>query len=118
MPSIKDYASILTGGMVKQLAPQMIQGALVEMLKNVSVEKASKWVEDNIRLWDTFNPKLQGQLKYLAKKAGPLDWLTADWAIQAITKDCPTLASLFLGWRKGHNWFVRQVEIIQGEITP
>jgi hypothetical protein len=49
------------------------------------------------------------------QRVGSIGWLDADWAIDAIKGDFPTIASLFLGWRKANNWLKRQCEIIRNE---
>jgi len=114
---IKKYLDIARRGLTIQLAPSVFQGALNSLLQNISVEKIVDLVSKNASLWDTINPYFQENLRYIAVKAGGnLDWLTADWCIQAIKKQHPAIASLFLGWQKGHNWLVRQVAIIKEEV--
>ncbi len=119
MASVEDllgYAKIAGKGFVAHMAPSVLQGALVERLRTVSIKEAVQWVNNNTSLWDYLGQESQEGLKMLSQKVGSLDWLTADWVIDSLRKDCPTLASLFLGWRKAHNWLVRQVEIIQREV--
>lgn len=110
------YLNIVTRGAIAQAAPSVLQGALVELLRPVTIDEAVDWVNNNTSLWDSLSPERQESLQLMARKVGSLDWLTADWVIGAVRKDCPALASLFLGWRKAHNWLVRQVEIIQKEV--
>ncbi len=113
---IDEYVKIATKGFISQMAPPVLKGALVERLLPVTMEEAVQWVNNNTSLWEYLGPESQEGLKMLTQKAGSLDWLTADWVIGALREDCPLLASLFLGWRKAHNWLVRQVEIIQREV--
>jgi hypothetical protein len=113
---IAAYAKIAGRGLVAQMAPPILKGALVEILRPVTVQEAAEWVNNNTSLWDTLSLQHQEGLQMMAQKVGSLDWLTADWVIDALKKDCPALASLFLGWKKGHNWLVRQVAIIRGKV--
>jgi len=116
LEALGQFGKILTRGVASKMAPSVLQGALVKLLEPVTMDKAIDWVNNNTSLWDTMGPKYQEGLLSLAQHAGKMDWLTADWIIDAIRKDCPALASLFLGWRKAHNWLTRQVEIIQREV--
>lgn len=113
---VKEYAGVLGKGFVAQMAPSVLQGALVTALKDKTVKQATEWVEKNLTLWDMLDTKQQDGLRNLACRVGRLDWLTADWTIQAIRKDLPALASLYIGWRKAYNWLVRQVDIIHREV--
>lgn len=117
---IKTYADILFKGGVAELAPGIVQGALVEILKakEVDVKKASEWVNANVSLWETIEPEHQKRLLELGRYIGKPNWLTADFVIDAIKKDLPVVASLFLGWRKGKNWLERQAARIREEISP
>jgi len=116
--AITRYAGILGKGFVAEMAPKVAKGALVDLLKKkgIGVREAAKWVEENVCLWDTLEPKHQNALRVLKRQIGSVDWLTADWLIGAIKADLPALASLFLGWRKGKNWLVRQIKVIKERI--
>lgn len=118
LPDLKKYAGLFSKGLVIEMAPEIGKGILVEILKErrVSVKKVSDWVQSNTNLWKTLEPDEQALSKDLAERAGNLDWLDADWVIEAIKKDLPTIASLFLGWKKANNWLKRQVEIVRKEV--
>ena len=113
--SFKKLSGFFGKGIIVQMAPQIAQGALVELLKakKVDVKKATQWVESNNELWKELEPSHQERLKMLARKAGRVDFLNVDWAIDAMRKELPALASLFLGWRKANNWLARQIEIMK-----
>jgi len=117
LPNLKKYAGLFSKGFIIELAPEIAKGILIEIFKakKVSVKSASDWVQNNTVLWKTLEPNEQGMLKNLAERAGNIDWLDADWVIEAIKKDFPAVASLFLGWKKANNWLARQVEIIRKE---
>jgi len=114
---LKKYGKFLGHGLIAEMAPEIVKGALVEMLKErkTDVRKASDWVENNASLWDSLAPAQKKGLVRLGENVHNLDWLDAGFVIQAIKDDFPALASLFLGWRKGKNWLGRQVEIIKAK---
>ena len=111
----KKYGGVLSKGFVAEMAPKVIKGTLIEILKQegTTVKKTTEWVEGDVCLWDTLNARHQKALINLRQKLGNIDWLTPDWVVEAIKTDMPGVASLFLGWRKAHNWLVRQVGIIK-----
>jgi len=118
--TIKKFGNILGKGFIQDMAPGIAAGYLVDMLQryNVGVKEATKWVQDNISLWDKLKPEEQQSLRELSDRIGNrVEWITAEWAIDAVKGDLPALASLFLGWRKANNWLVRQAEIIRGELS-
>jgi len=112
----KTYGGFFGRGLVASMAPEIVKGMLIEMLKTRTVKATTRWVEQNVILWDTLEPSQKQGLRRLSEMSN-LDWLDAEWIIAAIKQDCPSLASLFLGWRKGKNWLVRQVEIIKKEVA-
>ncbi len=115
---ITKYAGILGKGFVAEMAPKMAKGALVDLLKQkgIGVKEASKWVEEDVCLWDTLEPRHQNALIALKRQIGSVDWLTPDFIIDSLRKDCPAVASMFLGWRKSKNWLTRQIAIIKRKI--
>lgn len=119
LPNIKKYAGMFSHGLVISMAPEIAKGALVELLKNKDVDfkKASVWVQNNTSLWEILGPEGQGMLRNVARRVGNIDWLTADWVIEAIKGDLPAVASLFLGWKKANNWLKRQVKIIKEKVN-
>lgn len=118
MPSIMELGRGLGKGVVATFAPAVVKGALVELfrIRKVDVKKATEWVLANKSLWDSFEPERKRQFKRLADKVGDVNWMSVDWAIDALRGDFPAVASLFLGWRKGRNWLARQMEEIKEEL--
>lgn len=116
--TIRKYGGMLGKGLLSQIAPQIVKGALVEVLsaKRLNVKKASTWVEGNVCLWDTLEESEKRSFLKLGEAVTELDWLTADWVIEAIKDDFPAVASLFLGWKRGANWLGRQVDIMKKKI--
>lgn len=113
---IKKYAGIFGKGVVAEVVPELLKSGLVEVLKKTTVKRVCEWVENDISLWDNLGVNHQKSLLKMGEFVKDLSWLTADWFIQAIRKDCPALASLFLGWEKAYSWLERQIEIIKKEI--
>ena len=113
--NIKNIGKLLTKGLTSKIAPSILQGALVELFKSLKldVKGTTAWVEENKSLWDAMGSEHQNQIKLMAQKVGNINWLNADWAINALKDDFPAVASLFLGWRKAYNWLGRQLEIIK-----
>lgn len=118
--TISKYTGLVGRGIAATLLPLAMKGALVKFFKdrNVGIDKATDWVETDKSIWDALSSEQKAQIKHLSTKIGAMDFLTADWAISALKSDCPLLASLFLGWRKGYNWLARQIEIIKKETSP
>lgn len=118
LPDLKQYAGLLSKGLIIEMAPEIAKGILVEMFKakKTSVKSASAWVQSNTSLWKTLESDEQEMFKNLAERAGNIDWLDTGWIIDAVKGDFPAVASLFLGWRKAGNWLKRQVEIIKKEV--
>lgn len=114
----KEYAGLLTKGLIIVMAPGIAKGIILRVFRDrkVSVEGADNWVQNNTNLWKTLTPDEQVMLKNLAEWAVNINWLDADWVIDAIKGDFPAVASLFLGWRKANNWLKRQCEIIRNEV--
>jgi len=118
LPDLKKYAGLFSKGLIIEMAPEIAKGMIVEMFKarKTSVKSASNWVQSNTSLWMTLDSDEQAMLKNLAERVGNINWLDADWVIEAIKNDFPAVASLFLGWKKANNWLKRQVEIIRKEV--
>ena len=110
--------SLAKRGLIAEFAPNIVKGALAEFFeaKNMSVAKATKWVEGNVSLWKNLEPGNQEQLKNMARNVGDISWFTAPWVVEAIREGNPALASLFMGWTKARNWLERQIEMVKQEL--
>lgn len=106
-------------GLVNQFAPGIAQGALVELLhrQKVDYKMVIQWVQDNSSLWKLIGQEDRDHLKALVSQVNDISWITSDWAINAIRKDLPGVASLFLGWQKAKNWLDRQIEELKRELA-
>jgi len=118
MIDISKYGRALKKGAIVTLAPSVLKGSLVEFFneKGVNTEIVIEWVLLNQSLWDSFDPERKSQMRHLAGKLGDISWMTAGWVIESLRKEHPAVASLFLGWKKGENWLVRQIEEIKQEL--
>ena len=114
--NVKKALNFVQTGLLSEFAPGIIKGILIELFKGVSIDEATDWVERNKSLWGNLSPEYQAQIRRLGKKIGSLDYIDADWGLDAFRKELPALASLFLGWRKGYNWLERQLTQIKEEI--
>lgn len=114
---LERYGNILLGGLIAEVSPELFKGILIELLSKTTVEEASDWITKDYVLLDKIEPKYLARIKKFVPRFGDTSWFTADWVIEALRKDVPALASLFIGWKKGYNWLGRQVEIIQREIA-
>lgn len=115
VPAVDKWAKLVGRGMVAQFAPDLVRSALVQLFqeREVSVQEAIEWVEHDHCLWGCMKPQHQNEVRKAARILGKVDWLTADWAIKALRKDLPALASLFLGWDEGKEWLERQITMIK-----
>ena len=116
---LSKYGKIFSKGLVAQFAPGIAKGAVIELLfiVKMDVKTVSDWVQTNASLWEQVAPKHQRALKSLAKQIGGVEWLTGDYVIEAIKKDHPALASLFIGWVKARNWLERQAKEIKKNLN-
>lgn len=112
LKNIRKYAEILSRGVVRELAPEMAGGFLVEWFhhKKIDVAKISSYVAQDTSLWEKVSPKDQDTFRWLAQRVGNLNWITAERVINTIKGDFPGVASLFLGDQVAYSWLERQVE--------
>jgi len=123
MPDIFDKVQKLAGptmrGLTSQFAPLMCKGLLIEYLGKLKIADIIDYVENDISLWS----KLDIANKDKAKKAiisltqGHVGWFTSEWAINAIRKELPRVASLFLGDQKARSWLDRQIIDIKQQLA-
>lgn len=97
------------------IAPSVMAGVLLFLFRswNMDVAETTIWVQENRNLWDSMQPEYHDQIQKMAKKIGAIDWLDADWAIDAVKGEFPGVASLFMGWPEGKLWLTEQIENIK-----
>lgn len=115
MTQLQRLGEMALRGTVMQFAPTVLRGFIIELLhrESIDVVKATRMVQQKQDLWDLLGEHDRDRVRRAARKMGSLDWFTAEWLIDAVRKDQPALASLFLGWRKAHNWLEKQIEIFK-----
>lgn len=115
---MKQYAEIFGKGLLCQEIPDIVAGMLVEFLKakQVNRDTVTDFVSNNRSLLD-LNEQQRNKLRKNAQRAGlggDMEWLTAEWAINAIKKEMPRLASMIRNWPEAYNWLEEQVEELKG----
>jgi len=115
---IRGFGELTLKGLAATNAPTIFKGVLNELFRQneTTVEKVIPLVQANKSLWGVLPPDYLALLKRAAGQAGEMEWLTPEWVIDAIKKDHPALASLFLSWRKSRNWLGRQIEEIKSKV--
>lgn len=115
---LKNIGSLLSRGVIGQLAPEILKGAILEFFKAKGLD--SKAVTDCVlrdaSLWDLMGEKLQGEISALLSKSGNINFLDSQFVIKAIKGEHPAVASLFLGWVDARNWLDKQVETIKNQV--
>jgi len=114
---VDKYTGPLMRGVASVFAPGILKGVMLEHLRGVSVKELSKWIMEGRGLLDQVGQTEREKLRKLAGKIGGLEWLTADWAINAVRKEYPALASLFLGWPEARAWLESQALAIKKELS-
>ena len=126
---LRDYAELTLHGLIASNAPAIFKGIIIEFLRtpfqllppphakqNITVNSLVTMVEENKNLWAILPPEHYDKIQRVASQVGNVNWLTVEWLIEAIKKDHPAIASLFLGWKKGANWLGRQLEEIKKNV--
>ena len=110
--TLRQYVDIFGKGLVREMAPEIAAGVLLELLQlwRIDIQVITEHVNNNRSLWENLDEKRRNTLKKVARRVGNLDWISIDWVIVAIKKDFPSVASLILGWPEAHAWMERQVE--------
>lgn len=117
--TFKHYSNIFGKGLVQQLVPGITEGLIINLFEEwkVDVAKVTSDVQNNRSLWGSLEEQHKQQLAYAAKRVGNLDFITSRFFINAIKKDFPAVASLFLNWDMAGQWLERQVQEMKAEIA-
>jgi len=126
LDNIKSVGSLAMKGLLSANAPAIVKGVLIEILhtevlykgrrRKVSVKLLVDLVNENASLWALFPQETYVKAMNVLKQVSDLNWFTAEWMVEAIKEDHPALASLFLSWRKAHNWLGRQIEATKKDL--
>ena len=83
MPKLNLNPKGMTRGVFKELAPGLFRGFIEELVKPKSALEVAQFLE-TATIWDWVP---EGQKKFLISYAPwPLEWLTTQWIIDAITR--------------------------------
>lgn len=123
MPNITDqlkqYGGMFAKGLIPTVAPGIAAGLMTDLFHqwNVDLARITSDIQNNRSLWAGLEDDHKRQLAFAAKRIGTIDFITVEWFIDAIKKDFPDIASLFLNWGMAGQWLQRQVEEIKTEIN-
>lgn len=125
--NLKSLGSLTAKGLISANAPNIIKGVMIELLytealykgrrRKINVKFLVELVEANQNLWELFPEGLLDKFKNVLAQIGDINWFTAEWIIEAIKGEHSSLASLFLSWRKAHNWLERQASEIKENLN-
>lgn len=117
-PDFKNLLPLLGTTIGAAMLPGILKGLLIDLFAKQSLDskKLVEWVNNDISLWNMMDPKWQGTVWGLKDKLGDTKWFTPQWLIDAVGKDYPGVASLFMGWDPASKWLARQVNEIKKEI--
>lgn len=112
---VKEYARVLGKGFLMQRAPGIAAGLISELFRewNVDVAKIKADVHNDRDLWSNLTPEQWNHLRKACDMLGDLDFLTTDLVINAITKDYPGIASLFVNSPMAREWLEKQVATLK-----
>lgn len=98
--------------------PKVLKGIMKEYLGNVDFKDAIQWIEQDKLLYDEFPDNYKATLLQYGPQLGDLEWLNAEWLIDAGRESNPALASLFMSWEEAGTWLERQMEHIKNQMNP
>jgi hypothetical protein len=113
---LKGLAGTMGRGLLIQFAPSIFKGILVESLSRMDRKEIIRYIQENVSLWDHVGPEDRVKARNLFSNLPEFDWLTVEWGINAIKKDLPAVASLFMGWPEASCWLNSQFEFIRGQL--
>jgi hypothetical protein len=116
--NLKRYSKMLGKGLLHEVSPGIVAGVINELFHewNVDVAKVTDYVQYHRSLWDQISPEYQNALKNSARLIDP-SFLTPDFIVNAINKDFPAVASLFLSWTAAGEWLAGQTEQLKNHIS-
>jgi len=114
----RKVGNLLERGIVSEFAPTILKGALIELFqaKKLNVETITRYVQEDVSLWGSIEPRYQQQVKRQAGRLGRIDWFTAGWLVESLRGDMPGVCSLFLGWEEAMTWLEKQILEIKGNL--
>jgi hypothetical protein len=116
MGKLEQYTDIVGKGIFANALPSIFRDMVLNLLKDAKVKDAIIWATTNHDLWAEISPKQRSLYISLGPKLGKMNWLTADWLIEAIGPERPDLSSLFASWPAGKVWLTGQITQIKQQL--
>ncbi|HEC62174.1 MAG TPA: hypothetical protein ENI27_07975 [bacterium] len=115
MDFVKELAGSSMRGLIANNIPSVAKGMINEIFAryHITPETVIPMVENKESLWKKINPQDYFKIQKALDQVENLDWFTADWLLNAIKEKHPALVSLFVTWKKGQNWLIKQIEEIK-----
>lgn len=115
--NIKEAGETFIQGLLLQYAPDVAKGMLSEWLATLDFRETVKWVAEDRSLIKELPEKWKRMLRNNVSRLNKLDFLSADWMIDAGRETNPLVASYFIGDPAAKEWLERQANDIREEIN-
>lgn len=118
MDFVRELAGSSMRGLIANNIPSVAKGMINELFSryHITPELVIKMVEDKKSLWKMIPPQEYIRIQKALEQVETLDWFNADWLLNAIVEKHPALVSLFVTWKKGQNWLVKQIAEIKSQV--
>jgi hypothetical protein len=110
---IKKISGFLLRGFLPELTPSIVRGLLIEHLQKVDIKELSRWIDEDVSLWDKIAPEYHEDIKRFVSGLGDIGWFNYEWLEEGLRKDLPILCSLFMGDESARNWLEMQLDDIK-----
>lgn len=111
LDQIKNYAQALGKGMLLDMVPSIAKGLINDLFGewNASVSKITADIHADRDFWSNLTDEQWEHFRKVRDMLGDMDFLTADLVVNAIAKDYPGIASLFLNSPMAYQWLEKQM---------
>lgn len=115
--NIKRYAEMAGSGLIKEFLPSIAKGLILEMFaaRRITVKEVFTLVQQDKDLWGFVGAADRTSVRTYAGKFGRMNWMTADWLIDALRDEQPAIASIFLSDDQAKAWLEKQVANLKRE---
>lgn len=115
MDFVRELAGSSMRGLIANNIPSIAKGMINELFTryHITPETVIAMVENKESLWKKINSQEYFKIQKVLHQVENLDWFNVDWILNAIVGKHPALVSLFVSWKKGQNWLVKQIEEIK-----
>ena len=118
LDELKKYADVFGKGLLREIAPEIAAGIMIEMFRRWDVTTATitRHVNNNSSLWERLDDHDRARIQKVMRRLGSTKWITPEWFIASIKKDYPAVASLILGWPEAQTWLIEQMESLKSHV--